>query len=341
VTRFNEPFNLERELAVLSAFHAAYKHCAVGVIYGPRSREDKYYIERAPDNQISFVTLVDSLRRLHFNVVHVDPTRPNFLDLILFCDLLFLNMHGEYGEDGRLQGFLDYLGKPYTGSGVLASSIGLNKIMFKHVMAALNVTSPTLIGIPDIEDLPILDVNSFPVVAKPISGGSSIGMRLLKNFEEFLSFFAEKAQDVYGPYFLESFISGRSLTVGVLELEHSLIATPIIEIIFDGEYYNEHIKLDEKNQSLVKYVIPAPLDAVAESEIKRTALTVHQALGCVGFSRVDFLLSDDDGRPYVLEINTIPGISKGSNFFAGTAALGFSYDEMVLAMLRSCLWTKT
>jgi D-alanine-D-alanine ligase len=335
-------FNLDLELSVLEEFHARISGRTVGVVYGALSKEDRLYLERAP-RHVGFHAIMESLERLGLHPFQADPTAPSFLDDLGRADFLFLNVHGEYGEDGRLQGLLDFLGRPYTGSGVLPSAIALNKVVFKRVVKSAGILTPSdAIDIPPGRELDERAVATahYPMIAKPVSGGSSIGIRLLPErtaAEEFLSdaeFLAE-----HGPFFFERFIRGLSLTVGVLELERSLVATPPIEARFGAAFYDERMKLDEQDEGLVTYRV-CSLPAATESKLRETAIQVHQILGCTGFSRVDFLLGDSAGECYALEVNTIPGMASDSNFPAGTAALGLSYDQTMLAMLRSCMWTR-
>src|SRR5712691_7744617 len=120
-------FDYAAETLVLDTFHREWSGSQVGVVYGPRSCEDRVYLERAPRNQLGFTAIMEALQGLGFRTVQVDPTTGSLIADLLRPDLLFLNVHGEFGEDGRLQGLLDYLGKSYTGSGVLASAVCANK----------------------------------------------------------------------------------------------------------------------------------------------------------------------------------------------------------------------
>ena len=177
-----------------------------------------------------------------------------------------------------------------------------------------------------------------PWIVKPISGGSSIGTRLIENEEQVRDFYENPVDPKY-PVFVEEFIKGRIFTVGILELEFSLAVFPIVEALLDTRFYDEDVKLDEKGEGRVCYQVPAQLDSTLSEDIQHISANIHDFLGCRGFSRIDFIL-DESSKHYVLEINTIPGISLDSNFVAGATALGLSYDEMILAMLRSCLWEK-
>lgn len=339
----SDSFDPAIELAVLDKFHRATRGQRVGVVYGPVSGEDRLYIERSP-RQIGYTAIMESLDRLGYDSFKVDPTRSSFPDDLKTSDMLFLNIHGEFGEDGRLQGLLDYLGLRYTGSGVLSSAIGLNKVMFKRIIGAAGVLTPPYsksLGIPvDLEiNETVLSEMTFPLIAKPICGGSSIGTVLLRDLAAAESLFSDReAVERYGPFFVERFIEGVPLTVGVLELETCVVAAPPIEAKFDAEFYDEETKLDEHGEGLVKYSIRS-MPATTEGALRRTALRIHRLIGCRGFSRVDFLLASDD-KCYALEINTLPGMAYGSNFPAGTFALGLTYDQTILAMLRSCLWPK-
>lgn len=252
-------FDLSREIAALRSFHVQYARKAVGLIYGPKSREDKYYIDHCPKEQLAFTALMDSFERLGLAVTHIDPTGLSFLESLMGCDICFLNMHGEYGEDGSLQGLLDYLQKPYTGSGVLASAVGLNKVMFKYVLLGSGVSTPPFhycSSTPRESIDNVLDSLTCPILAKPISGGSSIGMRLLANPTQVARYLREEVDLKHGPIFFERFITGRALTVGVLELEYGVAVTPVTEVHCDSTFYDENIKLDAREKALFGTISP-------------------------------------------------------------------------------------
>ncbi len=314
------------------------RRCAgavIGVVFGPRSTEDRFFIERTPATSLSLTAVMDSLTRQGFAPQHLDSTSPLFTEQVKSVDVVFVNAHGEYGEDGRLQGLLDYLGKPYTGSGVLTGAVGLNKLVFKRVMTGCGIPVARY-AVPHrtlrplgVDEMRLADI-PLPAIAKPVGGGSSVGMRLLASAVDLGDSVGVPEP---GELLVEEFLPGRSVTVAVLDVRGTPVAAPPMEISFDGEFYDEIVKLDKDGGAQAQM---RPLAATKDvvSEVERIAVRVHEVMGCRGFSRVDVILGPD-GDVRVLEINTIPGMTRRSNFVACTAALGLTYDETVLLMLHS------
>lgn len=318
----------------LAKFRRQVTGAVVAVVAGTVSEEDRFYAERAPAGGVSLNDIMASLERQAFQPRHVDPASQTFFDELRAADLVFVNMHGEYGEDGRLQGALDYLGKLYTGSGVLAGAIALNKLAFKRLMSGCGIPVPRY-GVPDHYGLPLgvnqvpLDQLPLPVMAKPVSGGSSIGMRVLTSPAPATSLGSPDAGVL-----LEEFILGEAVTVAMLDVAGVLLASPAVRIVVDSDFYDEETKLGSSPAGQPMYL---GLDAGGlEQAVRRTAAAVHQLVGCRGYSRIDFMVTET-GAYYVLEVNTIPGLTRGGNFVACTERLGLSYDETVLCVLRSCL----
>lgn len=330
------PFNLQVERAALRAFKEEHRDKLVGVVCGPKSREDAYYISRVPRDQLGVTFVLAALARLGFRSMEIDPTRSDFIEAIRSVDYCFLGMHGEYGEDGRVQGLLDFLGRPYIGSGVQANAVGLNKVLTKHVMNGLGLRTPRFASLASCDSARALLSSTkhlpLPLIAKEVCGGSSIGTKILQTQAAVAAFLSEQREQAY---FVEEFVEGRALTVGVLELDQSVVATPLMETRYDAPFYDE----DTKREESAVYDLPARVEPAQEHEIQAAALRLHHGIGCRGFSRVDFIL-EPSGGIHALEINTVPGMSAKGNFPVMVQALGLTYDETVLAMLRSCLWTK-
>lgn len=322
----------------LATFLREYSGAVVAVVAGTLSTEDRVYAEHAPEGGVSLAAVVDSLSRQGFRPRHVDPASESFLYDLQTADLVFINMHGEYGEDGRLQGMLDYLGKPYTGSGVLPGAVGLNKLAFKRVMSGCAVPVPRygLVRQPGLQ----LGVNQIPMsqaqapmMAKPVSGGSSIGIRVLGTQAAVLE--ATGEGDAASALLLEEYVPGAAVTVAVLNLAGQVVTSPPVRIAFDGLFYDADVKMGIESSGRSQY-LPLEMTEAVEAAVCQTATTVHCMLGCRGYSRVDFIVTES-GAHYVLEINTIPGLTRGGNFAACTQRLGLTYDETVLCILRSCL----
>ena len=296
------PFDLEAEIAVLRDFREEYVGTSVGVVYGPKSEEDRYYLERAPRSQLGVTALLEALTSLGFRAVQIDPTALSFITDLHDSELLFLNLHGEFGEDGRVQGLLDYLGRQYTGSGVLASALCLDKVMFKRVISSVRIPTPRFVTLTSGSEAEALSELAFPVIVKPVTGGSSLGTHLLWDQAAAREFFVSERTG-RGPLFAEEFISGRSVTVGVLELDRSIVAAPPVEVVCDAEFYDATTKLDEHSKGLAQYRVTS-LPAAVDEVLRSTALRIHSLVGCRGFSRVDFVLGNDS-TVYTLEVTRL------------------------------------
>lgn len=243
-------------------------------------------------------------------------------------------LHGRGGEDGTIQGLLEILGIPYTGSGVLASAIGMNKVMTKRLLEACAIPTPRYAVLhsgrpadrPFGEGLPA--GITCPVVVKPSSEGSTIGVTIVASPDGIPEACAEAFR--HGEEILiEEYIGGREVTAGILD-ETPL---PLIEIETKEDFYNYKSKY---SVGTTDYVVPAPLPPAVAKDVQRLALRTHQAIGCRGCSRVDFRV-DPDGKPFVLEINTVPGMTETSLLPKAAAAAGISYDQLVAEIVRSAL----
>ncbi len=326
---------LRRRLAMFGDEH---RGAVVGVVHGSRSEEDRTYVESGPEGSISLNAVLESLRRQGFHARPVDSESETMIEDLRSVDFVFVNTHGEFGEDGRLQGLLDYLGLRYTGSGVLAGAVGVNKVAFKRMMTGSGIATPRyaldrVVHRPLGEQEISLDDLSPPAMAKPISGGSSLGMQMLTTRTEIT---ATVVKARAGEMFLEEFIAGRALTVAVIDTDQGPLAAPPIEIRFEGDFYDAETKLNIGTGSSCVASGYRRFDADPRlvTEATEIAGRVHALLGCRGFSRVDLII-DPHGSVSVLEVNTIPGMTHGGNFVTCTAQLGLFYDETVMLMLAS------
>jgi D-alanine-D-alanine ligase len=331
--------DIERERLGLWDFQCERRGGRVAVAAGVCSREDSVRVGRFGEHP-SFAPLVEALERLEFEVMAIDPSDPVALDDLTPADLVFVHMHGEFGEDGRLQGLLDYRGLHYTGSGVLASALGLDKVIFKRVLRGCGLPTPDYYALDPNGPLEAQLDDAVaalpgPWIVKPISGGSSIATELTHDLLELRRALEIGSRDRCHPVFIEQFVKGSMVTVGMLHLPSGLTAFPVVRPSVPGEFLDLETKLSSARDLEGRGLeIPADLDEGLGLAIRATALEVHQLVGCAGFSRVDMVV-EDDGTFQILEINTIPGISPGSKFVTGGIALGLSYDELLLAILRA------
>jgi len=231
-------------------------------------------------------------------------------------DVVFIAMHGPFGEDGTVQGMLDLTGVPYTGAGVLASAIGMDKEMFKKVMDAIGIRTPK-------------SSNKFPCFIKPNSQGSSVGASIARNAKELdksLSLASKFGKKVL----IEEYLKGIELTCSVLGNEN-LIALPVIEIVpLKGDFFDYESKYTESGS---QEIVPARISKTLTKKVQEIAIKVYKAINCQGFGRIDFILKDNK-TPIVLEINTIPGLTPMSLLPKAAKAAGISYSELLDRIIK-------
>lgn len=248
-------------------------------------------------------------------------------------------LHGRFGEDGCIQGVLEIMGIKYTGCGVKSSAITMDKEMTKNILKANGLE---VIKSVCVRYSPSLDIEkeiqglSFPLMVKPSAEGSSIGMSRVETLEE-LKNALEIAKDSDTKILIEEYLQGTSITVGVLEdvENEKTFATPILEFRTKTLWYDFEAKY---TKGMTEFILPAELSADLTKEIQELAVKAHKACDCTGVSRVDFLVYDN--TPYVLEINTTPGMTDLSDLPAQAAAMGINYDNLVQTVLNSVLIEK-
>jgi D-alanine-D-alanine ligase len=267
-----------------------------------------------------------ALRSLGVDVVDVDVRDENF-PLPKDVDLAFLTIHGTFGEDGRLQKILEDRGVAYTGDGVEESRITFDKILTKEKFRDQKVVTPEW-EVIDFGQRPKISV---PLVIKPPCQGSTVGVVIVKRESELDS--AMKEAGKYDRKLLvEKFVSGRELTIGILGDQ----ALPILEIIPKGGFYDFNTKypfLNPHAGASAEHVCPAKIDPAKTKKIQELALQAFRALGLVVYGRVDVILSET-GDPFVLEVNTIPGMTEASLLPEAAAAAGISYVDLCLRIIE-------
>jgi D-alanine-D-alanine ligase len=267
-----------------------------------------------------------ALRSLGVEVVDID-VRDEHFALPKDVDLAFLTIHGTFGEDGQLQKILEDRGVSYTGDGVQESRNAFDKILTKEKFREHNVVTPEW----EVVDASQRPKSPVPLVVKPPCQGSTVGVVIVKNESE-----VESAMKEAGKYdrklLVEKFVSGRELTIGILGDQ----ALPILEIIPKGGFYDFNTKypfLNPQAGASAEHVCPARIDAGKTKKIQELALQAFRALGLVVYGRVDVLLSDA-GEPFVLEVNTIPGMTEASLLPEGAAAAGIGYVDLCLRIIE-------
>lgn len=278
----------------------------------------------------------ESLQKQGFDVITLDLED----DLIARLknekvEIVCIMLHGRFGEDGTVQGLLEMAGIPYTGSKVLASALAMNKLASKRVFDAVGIPTPRYLEIDASCDVKkeaerIRKIFPFPLVLKPTSEGSSLGVTLIKagdDFEKILGDSAAEFRDV----FVEEYVKGKEVTVGILGRNRDLTALPILELVPKNEFYDFHAKY---TAGMTDFILPARLSKPLYQKTQEVALAAHRALGCYGVSRVDIIVGPDH-VPYVHDVNTIPGMTERSDLPAEAAHAGISFDELVAKILES------
>ncbi|ROO88089.1 D-alanine--D-alanine ligase [Actinocorallia herbida] len=324
---------VEAQLHVLRSWRA--ERCAglsVALVYGGVSTEDRLYIAESPVEQMSVTALARSLKSIgvHFDIL--DPCEPAFVRSIAGYDVVLSNLHGPYGEDGRLQGLLDYLRKPYCGSGVAASAVAADKLLCKRAMRGLEVPTPGW----RVWDGRTWEWAGRPAMVKPSLGGSSVGMSLVHTLDGLRTAVEEAAAVDSGHVLIEDYIPGTPVTVALLELPDGLLVLPpLMTDVPDAEFYDAASKLDADSTGTVR-TRPADLTPVALAALEHFAVKLWDGLGCRGLARVDFMVTRI-GEPYALEVNTNPGLSSESNFVTAAELCGFDHADVVTAILHEAL----
>ena len=243
-------------------------------------------------------------------------------------DRVWIALHGPGGEDGAMQGALEWLGVPYTGSGVLASALTMDKLKTKRVVVGAGYAAPEYAVLSKPADLqPALDRIGLPLMVKPASQGSSVGITKVKAAADLPRAYAE-ARAIDPIVFAEAFISGDEYTVGVLQNQ----ALPSIRIEPATEFYDYEAKYFRDD---TKYHCPSGLDAKAEAELKAAALAAFQVTDCFGWGRVDFMRDRTAGKFYFIEINTTPGMTDHSLVPMAARQSGIDFDELVWRVLET------
>ena len=250
-------------------------------------------------------------------------------------DVAFPVLHGMYGEDGRLQTLLEMLEIPYTGSGMLASALGMDKAASKRIMQAAGIATPkSLIFVKgETHDFCGEILSAFkkmPVVVKPATQGSSIGVEIVKNDTDINSAM-EKAFTYSREVVVEEFIQGKELTVAIMQDGGMAVALPVINIVPHSGVYDFHSKYTKGE---TEYLVPAPLDKETTRHVQELAVATYKVLGCSGVARVDVML-DEAGKGYVLEANTVPGMTATSLVPKAAAAVGISFPDLCEKILLS------
>jgi D-alanine-D-alanine ligase len=245
-------------------------------------------------------------------------------------DRIFIALHGRYGEDGTLQGALELLGIPYTGSGPMASSLAMDKVMTKRVWLEAGLPTPGYRTLTDVSEVNAAALAlGLPLMMKAPHEGSTLGIVKATEAAELTNAYKVAAQ--YDEVVLaEQFVAGRELTVALLGRGKDARALPVIEIVApQGNYDYQHKYFSDDTQ----YLCPAPLEQTLAAEIAEISVRAYRALGCEGWGRADLML-DQNNRPWLLEMNTSPGMTGHSLVPMAAKAIGMSYPELCMQILK-------
>lgn len=290
----------------------------VAVLFGGKSGEREVSLK-------SGSAVLAALLRQGVNAEAFDPATRPLHDLEGF-DRAIISLHGRFGEDGTIQGALELMGIPYTGSGVMASSIGMDKWRTKLVWSATGVKTPAFELVHTDSDFAAIEQKlGLPLFVKPANEGSSIGISKVKQAGGLKAAYELAAKS--DPLVIaEQFVGGGEYTVGILGER----ALPIVRIVPANEFYDYEAKYLRDD---TQYLCPCGLSAVKEAQIQAEALQAFRAIGGQGWGRVDFLM-DEQGNHYFLEVNTSPGMTDHSLVPMSAKAAGISFDELVIQILE-------
>ncbi|WP_431275184.1 D-alanine--D-alanine ligase [Variovorax ureilyticus] len=304
----------------------------VAVLFGGTSAEREISI-------MSGTGVLGALQSIGVDAHAFDPAERDLVELrregFQRC---FVALHGRHGEDGTVQGALELLGIPYTGSGVMASSVAMDKVMTKRIWQADGLPTPHYVRLAfdqqsreQINAVP--DVLGLPLIVKPPREGSSIGVTKVEGYSQMQDAVALAVR--YDPDVLcEEFIEGEEVTCAVLGSGLDAVALPVVRIAAPKgayDYQNKYFTDD------VKYHCPSGLPPAEEAEIRRITLAAYHQLGCRGWGRADLMIRASDRKPFLLEMNTSPGMTSHSLVPMSARAAGIPYEELCLRVLASAM----
>jgi len=293
----------------------------VAVLFGGTSTE----------REISLLTgraVLAALERRGVDAHAFDPGERPLTDLVSQgFDRVWIALHGPGGEDGTLQGALEYLGVPYTGSGVAGSAIAMDKVRTKRLAQSVGIPTPDYVVLTGAQDFDLaLERLGLPLIVKPGTQGSSVGMTKVERAEDLAEAF-RVARAVDRSVLAEKWITGAEYTVAILHdraLPSIRIETPKTFYDYEAKYFRDD----------TRYICPSGLSQPAEEHLGNLALATFEAVGAEGWGRVDFMM-DATGRPLLLEINTVPGMTDHSLIPVAARASGIDFDELVWRVLET------
>jgi D-alanine-D-alanine ligase len=310
----------------MNAKNMAKEFGKVGVLFGGRSAEREVSL-------MSGSGVLKALRSRDIDAHAFDPAERTLSELAAEkFNRVFIALHGRYGEDGTLQGALEQLGIPYTGPGVLASSIAMDKAMTKRIWLASGLPTPKFEMLTAQSNWKnVADTLGLPLIVKPVHEGSTLGLTKVTKADQLPAAYALAAK-FDRAVMAEEFIAGMELTCPILGAGEAARALPVIRIIAPDanyDYQNKYFSND------TQYLCPCGLSPDQERAIQELVVASYRALGCRGWSRADVMVRASDNQPFLLEINTSPGMTGHSLVPMSAKVAGFSYEDLCVQILKS------
>jgi D-alanine-D-alanine ligase len=296
----------------------------VGVLLGGKSGERDISL-------MSGKGVLDALISKGVNAHAFDPGQQAITELAAQkFDRVFIALHGRYGEDGTMQGLLEQMSLPYTGSGVLASALAIDKQATKRLWSSFNLATPRFVMLNANSDWKkVAQDLGLPIIVKPAREGSSLGLTKVTKPED-LSAAYELAAKLDRDVMAEQCIIGEELTCPIVGDGENARALPVIRIVAPDSNYDYHNKYFSDD---TKYLCPTGLDLALEKKVQELALSAYRALGCKGWGRADVMIDRQTNQPYLLEMNTAPGMTGHSLVPMAAKAAGVEYADLVLWLL--------
>ena len=284
------------------------------------------------EREISLVSgsfVYDSLIKSGVNTIKLDLTKNNLNEIEKISpDRVFIILHGKGGEDGEIQKYLDSLNIPYTGSNSESSKLCMNKRSTKEILLSNDILTPNYEKISEMEISSIKKRFQYPFIVKPSAEGSSIGVYIVENDSD-LERAISANEKISSDFIAEDYIEGLEYTVGIL----GDIALPVIKLLPPGKFYDFNAKYESDK---MQYICPSQLDDSMEDELKKISLNCFKACGCKGWGRIDIII-DVKGNPWVIELNTVPGMTSHSLVPLAAKQRDIDFENLVLKILDSSL----
>ena len=284
------------------------------------------------EREISLVSgsfVYDSLIKSGVNTIKLDLTKNNLNEIEKISpDRVFIILHGKGGEDGEIQKYLDSLNIPYTGSNSESSKLCMNKRSTKEILLSNDILTPNYENISEMEISLIKRRFKYPFIVKPSAEGSSIGVYIVENDRD-LERAISANKKISSDFIAEDYIEGLEYTVGILGDS----ALPVIKLLPPGKFYDFNAKYESDK---MQYICPSQLDDSTEDELKKISLNCFKVCGCKGWGRIDIIV-DNKGNPWVIELNTVPGMTSHSLVPLAAKERDIDFENLVLKILDSSL----